>query len=62
MRTVYDREPFPTSAVDFPTSETETPSTTCGPLHGRYGLVETNQCSGLSGSHLGLIVQLVYGM
>ena len=51
MRTVYDREPFPTSAVDFVIS--------CGSLHGRYGIVATN---GLSGSHLGLILQLVHGL
>ena len=60
MRTVYDREPFPTSAVDFVTPGRRVRP--CGPLHGRYGLVETNQCSGLSRPHLGLVVQLVYGV
>ena len=60
IRTVYDREPFPTSAVDFVKPGRK--SATCDPLHGRYGLVETNRCSGFSGSHLGLIMQLVHGM
>ena len=59
MRTVHGRELFPTSAVDFVKPGRRV---RCGPLHGRYGLVETNQCSGISGSHLGLIMQLVYGM
>ena len=53
MRTVYDREPFPTSAVD------------CVKPGRRVRRVAHNMAamgSSLSGSHLGLIVQLVYGM
>ena len=35
---------------------------TCSPLHGGYGLVETNECSGLSGSYLGIVLQFMYGV
>ena len=48
MRTVHDREPFPTDAVDLVT--------------GSYGLVETDQRSSLSGSSLGIILQFLHGL
>ena len=41
---------------------TETQSPTCGSLYGRYGLMAPYQCSGLSGSHLGLFLQLLHGL
>ena len=61
MRTVHDREPFPTDAVDLVT-DSGTPSTTGGPLYGSYGFMETDQRSSLSGSSVGIIVQLLYGL
>ena len=54
MRTVYAREPFPTDAVHF-----VTPGRT---LHGRDGPVAPYQCSGISWTHLGLLLQLLHGL
>ena len=59
MRTVYDREPFPTDAVHF--CDTGAQSSPCGTLHGRNGPVAPYQCSGISWTHLGLLLQLLHG-
>ena len=42
--------------------DTGAQSSMCGALHGRYGLVAPYQCSGISGTHLGLFLQLLHGL
>ena len=61
MRTVYDREPFPTSAVDFVTPGRRV-RRAAHYMAAIYGLVAPYQCSGLSGTHLGLFLQLLHGL
>ena len=40
--------------------DTGAQSSTCGALYDRYGLVAPYQCSGISGTHLGLFLQLLH--
>ena len=54
MRTVHDREPFPTEAVDLVTPGSS--------LYVSDGLVETDQRSSLSGSGLSIVMQLMHGL
>ena len=59
MRTVYAREPLPTEAVQFVTGAQ---SSSCGTLRGRNGPVAPYECSGISWTHLGLLLQLLHGL
>ena len=42
--------------------DTGAQSSTCGTLHGRHGPVAPYQCSGISWTHLGLLLQLLHGL
>ena len=53
MRTVYDKEPFPTDAVEFVTPG-------CSALHGSDGPVAPYQWSGVSWGNPGLIMQFLH--
>ena len=55
MRTVYEMEPCQLC-------DTGLQSSTCGTLHGRHGPVSPYQCSSVSGTHLGLLMQLLHGL
>ena len=54
MRMVYDKEPFPTDAVQFRDTGAQSPA--CGALHGSDGPVAPYQWSGVSWANTGLIM------
>ena len=60
MRTVYAREPFPTDVVHFVTPGRRVRR--AAHYMAAMGPVAPYQCSGISWTHLGLLLQLLHGL